>query len=137
MLTMVTMLQLHMCSNITVQVFSALTTLRKLCNHPDLVTNDYSEQVTLSGGNKKKKKASQIADTPKANIKSKHFPNMDPNPHTHTHTPSHPHRAAARPLQEWRGCVWLLQTLWQDDSDSLSAASVAGPGTQSAPLLAV
>ncbi|XP_064406502.1 DNA excision repair protein ERCC-6-like isoform X2 [Halichondria panicea] len=51
------------------QVFSALTTLRKLCNHPDLVTNDYSEQVTLSGGNKKKKKASQIADTPKANIK--------------------------------------------------------------------
>ena len=88
MLTMVTMLQLHMCSNITVQVFSALTTLRKLCNHPDLVTNDYSEQLTLSGGNKKKKKASQIADTPKANIKSKHFTNMDPNPHTHTHTPT-------------------------------------------------
>ncbi len=25
------------------QVFSGLTALRKLCNHPDLVTNDYSE----------------------------------------------------------------------------------------------
>ena len=24
-------------------MFSGLTTLRKLCNHPDLVTNDYSE----------------------------------------------------------------------------------------------
>lgn len=24
-------------------------TLRKLCNHPDLVTNDYSEQVTKDG----------------------------------------------------------------------------------------
>ena len=26
------------------QVFSGLTKLRKLCNHPDLVTNDYSQQ---------------------------------------------------------------------------------------------
>lgn len=27
------------------KVFSGIITLRKLCNHPDLVTNDYSEQV--------------------------------------------------------------------------------------------
>jgi hypothetical protein len=26
-------------------VFAGLTTLRKLCNHPDLVTNDYSRLV--------------------------------------------------------------------------------------------
>ena len=31
------------------QIFSALTTLRKLCNHPDLVTNDYSELVRVGG----------------------------------------------------------------------------------------
>ena len=30
----------------TSQVFAGLTTLRKLCNHPDLVTNDYSQLVT-------------------------------------------------------------------------------------------
>ena len=27
-------------------MFAGLTTLRKLCNHPDLVTNDYSQFVT-------------------------------------------------------------------------------------------
>ena len=26
-------------------MFAGLTTLRKLCNHPDLVTNDYSQLV--------------------------------------------------------------------------------------------
>ena len=31
-----------------VQVFSAIMTLRKLCNHPDLVTNEYSMLVTRS-----------------------------------------------------------------------------------------
>lgn len=34
-------------------------TLRKLCNHPDLVTNDYSEQVTPNGSKKDKKKEGQ------------------------------------------------------------------------------
>ncbi len=29
------------------QVFSGLITLRKLCNHPDLVTNDYSDLVRV------------------------------------------------------------------------------------------
>ena len=27
------------------QVFAGLSTLRKLCNHPDLITNDYSQLV--------------------------------------------------------------------------------------------
>ena len=30
-----------------VEVFSGLVTLRKLCNHPDLITNDYSELVAV------------------------------------------------------------------------------------------
>ena len=29
-------------------MFAGLTTLRKLCNHPDLVTNDYSQLITPS-----------------------------------------------------------------------------------------
>jgi len=32
------------------KVFSGLMTLRKLCNHPDLVTNDYSELITNEKG---------------------------------------------------------------------------------------
>ena len=32
------------------QVFSGLMTLRKLCNHPDLVTNDYCELRRLCNG---------------------------------------------------------------------------------------
>ena len=32
------------------QVFSGLMTLRKLCNHPDLVTNDYCELRQLYNG---------------------------------------------------------------------------------------
>ena len=55
-----------------IKVFSGLMTLRKLCNHPDLVTNDYSELITnekgeeeedfeiinISGRKKKKKRKS-------------------------------------------------------------------------------
>jgi len=33
-----------------VKVFSSIMTLRKLCNHPDLVTNEYSVLVTSGGG---------------------------------------------------------------------------------------
>lgn len=57
------------------KVFSGLMTLRKLCNHPDLVTNDYSELITNEkgedeeedfeiiniSGRKKKKKRKSIA----------------------------------------------------------------------------
>ena len=32
------------------QIFSGLMTLRKLCNHPDLVTNDFSELVRNEKG---------------------------------------------------------------------------------------
>ena len=66
------------CDPPTSQVFSALMTLRKLCNHPDLVTNDYSEQVTPSKGNKGRANEGQSTfsvdadkDTPKTiSIKS-------------------------------------------------------------------
>lgn len=34
-------------------MFAGLTTLRKLCNHPDLVTNDYSQLVTPGNRGKK------------------------------------------------------------------------------------
>ena len=66
------------CDPPTSQVFSALMTLRKLCNHPDLVTNDYSEQVTPGKGSKGRTNEGQSAynldedkDTPKTiSIKS-------------------------------------------------------------------
>ncbi len=38
-------------------MFAGLTTLRKLCNHPDLVTNDYS-QLVAPGNHQARKKGS-------------------------------------------------------------------------------
>ena len=37
-------------SSFFLQIFSGLMTLRKLCNHPDLVTNDFSELVRNEKG---------------------------------------------------------------------------------------
>ena len=41
---------IHACTTIPLQIFTGLTVLRKLCNHPDLVINDYHNSV--SDGNK-------------------------------------------------------------------------------------
>ena len=44
---------LYLFHTLDIQVFAGLTTLRKLCNHPDLVTNDYSQLVTPGNQGKK------------------------------------------------------------------------------------
>ena len=47
-------------------MFAGLTTLRKLCNHPDLVTNDYSQLV--APGNHQKGSSTKSSSAESATV---------------------------------------------------------------------